>query len=82
MLIVSGFLTSLRNISELGNSITISGAVRNADRIWVSTPQNRTLPSYIQRKEAENRTNPAFGIIGTPQNRPYRPEKTNPVNLV
>ena len=44
------------------------GAVRNADRIWVSTPQNRTLcvnlrkelvcsraihsTSYIQRKEA------------------------------
>ena len=45
------------------------GAVRNADRIWVSTPQNRTLcvnlrkelvcsraihcASYIQRKEAQ-----------------------------
>ena len=44
------------------------GAVRNADRIWVSTPQNRTIgvnlgkelvcsraihsASYIERKEA------------------------------
>ncbi len=50
-------------------SIYFIGAVRNADRIWVSTPQNRTIgvnlrkelvcsraihcASYIERKEAQ-----------------------------